>query len=50
MGIENIKQRSHLNGNKANYYSETKLECLFVMLQLAIAQDDGRGYLEQLLA
>lgn len=30
-------------------YSETELECLFVMIQLAIAHDDGRTYLELLL-
>lgn len=33
---------------KPTNYSETELECLFVMLQLAIAHDDGRRYLELL--
>lgn len=34
---------------KLTSYSETGLWCLFVMLQLAVAHDDGRGYLELLL-
>lgn len=33
---------------KLNPYSETELLCLFTMLQLAIAHDDGLGYLELL--
>lgn len=34
---------------KLTSYSEIELWCLLVMLQLAIAHDDGRGYLELLL-
>lgn len=44
------KQRSYsIARAKLTSHSETELECLFVMLQLPVAHDDGRGYLELLL-